>query len=159
LLDAGDYVVCGAPADGALAGTELSLSERPVDSGGDSCADAPALAASGSVLGVLGGVDDVDDVGCGADDDGLDRMWSVTLNPGQTLNATVEMASGDEVLHVIDGCAAPITCIQAGDNFAEGAESVTVTNTGGAQVTFFLVVDEFNNASNDAFLLDWSITP
>jgi hypothetical protein len=161
IAPAGDYVVCAAPdGDLAFGGAELALSERPILNGGDNCLDAIALdPAGGSVVGAFAGIDDLDDYDCTNDDDGLEAVYTLTLPDGATLDATVETARGDETLTIIDGCELPITCFDRADDSGDLAETVSHTNNTGADQTVFLVVDEFDRVSGDAFLLDWSVTP
>ncbi|PZR11172.1 MAG: hypothetical protein DI536_18730 [Archangium gephyra] len=99
---------------------------------------------------------------------GPERVFSITLDPGKTLTATINATTGtmaDPVVNLIAGpdtnCNNMATCLAAADdeNSPTTPRVVTYTNAGAAPQTVFLLVSSFPTASAGTFALNVQITP
>ncbi len=92
---------------------------------------------------------------------GKDIVFTVELQPGQTLNASVLGRNDTDVnVYLLDRCPTPgdlEVCVVGDDEAGRGgADDITFTHTGGAPATYFLVVDSFFGEDWTADL-GWSI--
>ncbi len=78
---------------------------------------------------------------------GADRVYSVTLNAGQTLTASTLRDTGstaDAALNLIEGpatnCASGATCLASDDAIGATADTVTYTNATAAMKTIYIVI-------------------
>ncbi|HVY47992.1 MAG TPA: PPC domain-containing protein [Minicystis sp.] len=131
--------------------------------GGDTCAAAAPITASGVLYGTLeGAAGDLDptDAGCtGYAEPGNDVVYSVALTMGQTLVATAYQATNDVALYLLSDCADPVNACVAGSDVGANSAPESIAYTATADGTYFLVVDSFNDMTpnTDAFALNVEI--
>ena len=143
----------------------ISVGNIPPPNQGETCAAPQVIASSGTITGqtTVGYINNIGTVSnCtsfSTSNPGVDRVYSVTVAPGQTLNATVtpdSAGSYDPSIYVVlapaanclatgTTCASPNT---TGDDGAGGdPETTTYTNSGAAPVEVFIVVDSYTATS------------
>jgi cysteine-rich repeat protein len=94
---------------------------------------------------------------CGAEADGVDMVFSLTVGAGQILDVTqTPSAQNDAVLLLTTACPDPTaTCLTyADDGYLGEAESFTYTNTTSAAQTLFIIADNFDPGATGPFTLD-----
>jgi hypothetical protein len=74
---------------------------------------------------------------------GAEAMTPIEVGPNQTLSVAVEMPGYDPAIYfLLDDCAnAVASCVGGVDDSLDGLEELAWTNTGGAPVTVYVVVD------------------
>jgi hypothetical protein len=172
----GDPVVCNADGD-ALEYCDRGFVEEYLCSGGacsndacdnprgDACFDTIALTGSGgSESASWSNDEDTSNPGTaagacsfGSSPDGVDDVYSVSLDANDILEATVSSDEDTLEVYVLETCGDTDTCVDnaAGDGAGEPAEVAYYTDTAR---DVFLVVDRSDGDSDGSYTLDWSIT-
>ncbi len=98
---------------------------------------------------------------------GEERIYAVTLLPGQSLDATLLAPPApngtlgtDVMLYVLSDCLNPLSCLAPNSDDAGGhgvTETVQYTNSTASSQTVFLVADSYINNANGAFNLTVNI--
>lgn len=144
----GDFYFVVDGYAGAACTFTLTFEEIPAAS---FCALAEPLACASTTLAgsTCGGQNLVTSAPCiGYTENGFERYYAVTLNPGGTFTATVTFPTKDGALWVLDGCVEPFTCLVGADDGVTGdPETVTYMNTGVSAQTVYLVVDSYGTSS------------
>jgi hypothetical protein len=120
---------------------------------GDTCADAYRVPASGGTFmgttsGYAADVGKTDRTGSCTNWEqvGADAIYQLTLEPGQTLDASLQ-SSWDGSLYLVSDCAqSATTCVTGQDNGSP--EDITFTNSGAAAQSYHLVVDSWRTGSS-----------
>ena len=148
-----------ADYDGTATVTDFTITATVMPPpAGDVCGNATAITASGtlSMQNLTGFMQQYDfsDMSCAGGYTGPERVYSVTVNNGQTLTvtATPDM-NGDPALSLIEGPASNCTdaamCLDSSDTGYSGdPETVTYTNSSGAAKTIFIVVGSWDPTMN-----------
>jgi cysteine-rich repeat protein len=146
------------------------------DAPGETCeAATPILLSSGSLTDTYGVSNDYEpgDVTTGAScttystSEGAEVVYTVTLNPGETLTATLTNSELDVVLYLLDTCPPGAnSCIAGADNAVGNPETLVYPGPDESPITteetFYLVVDAHCHVRpcptpSDTYQLDWSI--
>ena len=83
---------------------------------------------------------------------GPDAMQKVTLGPGQTITALLQMPGADPAIYLLYNCTQPDTCAIGADLSVGPNEELTYTNSSGYQENLYLVVDSKGGALQPYFL-------
>ncbi len=175
--ESGDYEILalklldeGTACDGIDAGTRCGFGLSCIAgvcaaTPGDDCVDAvPLVGTSGAETGDTTDLKDEQEVltACSPfGSAGPDFVYSITLDPGARLDATLNTPSHDGLLDVTDGtCPFDGNCLVAADDgFVGDDEVVSFTNPDAAPKPVFLVVDAYALPEDGPYTLDWSVTP
>jgi hypothetical protein len=81
-------------------------------------------------------------------ENGMEKYYSVTLQPGGYFTASVTFPSNDAALYVFDACVEPLNClVGADDTFSGDAETLTYSNTTLVPQTVYFVIDTYGTSS------------
>jgi hypothetical protein len=159
---------------------DLNITFTPfVANTGETCQAPELISSSGTISGqtTSGYLNDIEVestgacTGEGSTYDGLDRVYQITVGPGQTLTATVTPTSSwDPGLYFVAGpatnCATiDTTCVGTGSDSQFGgigagsAETGTFVNSTGSAQDVFIVVDSLDVSSPGDFDLTISLLP
>lgn len=135
---------------------------------GESCGNAVPIVSTGTITGetTVGFTNNLAPASTctGFSTNGPDKVYSISVGPGQTLTATVTpTAGGDPSLYLIDSpasnCTAAPTCLVGSDDGGSSEpDTITYANTSGAAKTVFLVIDGFF-ATGYAYTLTTALAP
>ena len=126
---------------------------------GDTCGDAYAVVRTGTYRGTTSSYSN--DYGTtermgsctNYEQAGSDAVFRVVLAAGVELTASVT-ANWDSALYLINDCAASATsCLAGSDASVSGTESITYTNTGSANATYYLIVDSWRSTHSGNYSL------
>jgi hypothetical protein len=141
------YLVVDGWAGGAGRGTLTAQIHR-----GDTCADAYVVPGSGGTFaGTTAGyaADYGTTVNAGSCTNyaqaGADAVYAVDLEPGETLDASLNATGWDGALYLIADCAASTTTCVAGSD-AGNPETLSFTHSGAVATRYYLVVDSWRTS-------------
>lgn len=144
--DAGQTDAGGGVDPGADAG--VTRSNLPLF---DWCG--PERVAPGLYRGTLSGQTNDSSAACSVSALGGEASLRVNVPSGAALRAVYRHAA-DGVLYLLDRCGAAISCLVGADSTSSGAETVTWTNTSGADNEVFLILDSTELFGAQTFELD-----
>ena len=91
---------------------------------------------------------------------GADKVYLITVAPGQTLEASVtgEGTTGDPAIYLVGGLSPSSNCFDGSDE-GSGPNIVTYTNSGATPKEIFIVVDSMSSTATFNFSLEVTLTP
>ncbi len=104
------------------------------------------------------GVNNIASLDCGSyTENGLEDYYEIVMPAGSTITATVTYDTADGALWLLDGCSEPFSCLAYADDTLDGdSEVISYTNTSGADMVVYLVVDSWGTDACGTYTLEFA---